>query len=199
MFWWTWSLRRRVALLTLLAAPLLTAVVLLIAPRVGGGDETADSVSSTTVTVETTIVETPTTVASPVTSVPTDSTGTAQSLTSPVRVGVKLTPTAFELLPETFKLAANAQLVDIVLPGAGPDDRSVYAIHTTKDWAATAESYAAHFKSKGLAVTQRAADGYVELQVSGTEGTRRFRAALRVIASGETAIVVGLVSFLDPL
>jgi hypothetical protein len=155
--------------------------------------------SSTTVTVETTTVATPTTVLSPVTSVPADSTGNIESLTSPVRVGVKLTPTAFELLPETFILAVNVQLVDIVLPGAGPNDRSVYAIHTTKDWVALAESYVAHFKSKGLTVTKRTAAGYMELQVSGAEGTRRFRATLRVIASGETAIVVGLVSFLDPL
>ncbi len=193
MFWWTWSLRRRMMVLALLAAPLLTAVLMLAAPRLGGGDKTASPASSTTVTVETTIV------AAPITSVPTDGTGNPQILTSPVRVGVKLTPTAFELLPETLKPTTTGQSTDIVLPGAQENDRSVYVLHNTKDWESLTQFYVDHFKSKGLTVSQRTAVEYAELQVTGAEGQRRFRAVLRVIAFGETAIVTGLVSFLDPL
>lgn len=179
--------------LALLAAPLLTAVVMLAAPRLGGGDETASPTSSTTVTVETTPV------AAPVASVPTNTADNPQVVTSPVRVGVKLTPTAFELLPETLKPTTTGQSTDIVLPGAQENDRSVYVLHNTKDWESLTQFYVDHFKSKGLTVSQRTAVDYAELQVTGTEGERRFRASLRIIAFGETAIVVGLVSFLDPL
>jgi hypothetical protein len=193
VFWWTWSLRRRIFVLASVFLPALGALAFfVIAPRFTTAPDVVSAPTTTAATpspggASTTVAgETP-----PETK--------PQDVGTPVQIGVKVTPTALELLPTTFKAVETGQLRDITLPDSGPNDRSIYVVHLSPDWEELADAYHNNFEAVGATSVLDVGAGSARIKVSGNEGGRRFRADLRVIPGQGITVVVGKVTFLDQL
>lgn len=188
MFWWTWSLRRRIIVLASLLVPVLVSLTMfVIVPWMSAPQEQSSTPETTTSSVT----------AAPTTTAPDGQEEDVE--TTPVRLGTKLTPTVLELLPQTFTFASGGEVRDLVLPGTGPDERSIYAVHVRSDWEQLAVEYHTSFQQAGMSSVLDVLVDRADLTVSGTEGSRRFRASLRLIPAVDRAVLVGTVTFLDPL
>jgi hypothetical protein len=192
VFWWTWSLRRRIIVLASLLVPVLVSLtVFVIVPWLSAPQEQTSTPDTTVPSPMTSEVST-TIVTAPVVQ-------DEEAETTPVRLGVKLTPTVLELLPQSFSVASRGVVRDLVLPGTGPDERSIYVVHANADWEQFAKDYHVNFELSGLSSVLDLGIDRADLAVSGTEGGRRFSARLRLLPSSDRTVLVGTVKFLDPL
>lgn len=175
MFWWTWSKRRRIAVLALLGAPLVCGIALVLLQQAPTPVEQA---TSTTVA--------PTTVSSPATVTPTP---TEIGLLTPIRYK-KSDPTRPEqFLPKAFGHLSGKSLTPLVLPQHPESGLSIYRFSDQADIAKESEVWESSFRDMGAIVNVARSNRSIVLTASGSEGDYDFKAEITFLQSdGGTAI-----------